>query len=176
MKPIYRTLIVITSLIFTGALVALCFVGIKYLIDQYPYRYDALQSPVFIISAVIVMCTFILSRSVYSLSNRMDKNIHPEKAVVYGNFIEIRNEMAAGSGLSDIQIKRLQNQRKQMLLWAADDVLKEFLKLEKLIAGSATDNRLLPQVEKIILCMRRDLGNSNLGILRGDLAHILTKN
>lgn len=176
MKPAYRTLTIITSMIFTGAIVALCFVGIKYLIDQYPYRYDEWSSPVVTISAVALVCTFILSRSVYSLASRMDKNIHPEKAIVYGNFIEIRNQMAAASGLDDTQVRHLQNQRKQMLLWAADDVLKEFLTLEKLIAGSATDSKLLAQAERIILCMRRDLGNNNLGILRGDLMHILTRN
>lgn len=175
MRSIYNILAFLTGILFIAAMLFLFFVGGRYLMASYEDLTPEWSSTVLIFSVVAVLCTIILARALNSVARKADKTIHPEKAIVYGNFVEIRNRMTALPAGDEIQIKNLQNQRKQMMLWAADDVLKDYLKLEKLIDSDAPEQRILGQVERVILAMRRDLGNNNWGILKGDLINIFQK-
>ena len=99
-----------------------------------------------------------------------DKTIHPEKAVIYKRFIDLWYEPSIQNEES------LSELSKSMALWAGDDVLKQYILLdqEEQNSGSARNN-LNAQIEKVILEMRRDLGQKNFGILSGHIDQMLTR-
>lgn len=170
MKSLSNTIIFITGLTVLAGIALLLYVSSAYLIDQYERLDPQWAAGIFIVSVVVLICTLILGRAIHSISENKDKIIHPEKSVVYGNFIELLSQNSTLQAFEEIDATNLQNQRKQLTLWAADDVLKEYLILEKQASTDDNNIELQLQAEKVVLAMRKDLGNQNLGISRGDLS------
>jgi hypothetical protein len=56
-----------------------------------------------------------------------------------------------------------------MTLWASDSVLRQYLRLIKKLEEKQDINSVQQNAEKVILEIRRDQGNTNLGILTGDI-------
>lgn len=60
-----------------------------------------------------------------------------------------------------------------LILWGSNRVLKEYAALYRLVRDGAWDDAGLPaSIEKIVLYMRQDLEQSNVGIPTGDLLHL----
>lgn len=175
MKSFSNTLIFLFGMAVLGGIGVLLVIASRYLFDQYESLDPQWSATIVIVSVVLLLCTILLARAIHSLSANKDKTIHPEKAVVYGNFIELWSKTHSLHAEDDEDQTNLQNQRKQLTLWAADGVLKEYLKLEKLASAGAGAGELRTQAEKVVLEMRKDLGNRNRGILKGDLSEFLER-
>jgi len=175
MKSFYNTIILLLGISVVGGIAVLLVIASQYLFDQYESLDPQWSSAILIVSVVLLLCTFVLARAIHSLSGNKDKAIHPEKAVVYGNFIELWVRTNTLEAMDDAGETNLQNQRKQLTLWAADAVLKEYLKLEKMASTNTPGDELQIQAEKVVLEMRKDFGNRNRGILKGDLLEFLER-
>ncbi len=176
MKPYFNILVFTLSLAVFITLGFLLFFGTKFLIDQYEHLDPQWSSGIMIISAVFLICTLIIGRAIHSISNNKDKIIHPEKSVVYQNFIELwsQNDPLV---LGDEKFRKdLKINSKQMMLWASDGVLKAHSKLQNLSVDNPNQEKISSQFEKVILAMRKDVGHQNIGILSGDISGILNQN
>ncbi len=176
MKPLYNILIFFVCLALLAALVFFLIFSAKFLIEQYEHLDPQWSSGIMIISAVFLICTLIIGRAIHSISNNKDKIIHPEKSVVYGNFIEIWSKQDPLVLQDKKYQKDLNINSKQMLLWASDGVLKAHSKLQKITMDNPEPDKIKSQVEKVILAMRKDVGHRNIGVLSGDLVRFLKEN
>lgn len=124
----------------------------------------------------IVVFTVIFSAILISILNgafkNADKSIHPEKAIIYKQFIDncYDNEILSDHPSNSNGLAR------SMALWASDAVLEQYIILEKMsILPHQKDNNAAQQMEKVILEMRRDLGQKNFGIQKGSIHYFLKK-
>lgn len=169
MNITYKTTL---SLIALSILSAFIISGVQRIQASYQSLSLELSDSLLIICVLVLLASWIISGAIYSLSPNKDKTIHPEKAILYANFIELW--WPGREADSKIPIDR-DLLSKQIILWAADSVLREYLKLEKMFSANASSSKLTIQAEKVVLAMRRDLGSGNIGILRGDLAEVFDK-
>jgi hypothetical protein len=155
-------------LAFIAALGALAFIiwggylGIRFLVDQFGLL-DAREMPVLIIASVVYLAgAAIVAGSIRNAMKHNDKNIHPEKAVLYSKFINAWNSYESTP-------KSLVNETDQWLshmqLWASDDVLKQYIQFQKVLRENNSSNEVITKdAGKLLLEIRKDLGNKNKGI------------
>ena len=122
---------------------------------------------------IIILLFLITIGAVSNQKSKVDndKQIHAEKSVIYKTFIDL------WTNIDHNQIeKEGGNLKKAMILWANDHVLKNYLVLQSYYANHETDQgKINKQVEKVILEMRRDLGEKNTGIMRGDILILINR-
>lgn len=175
MKTIINFSIFLLGISVLVAATVFAFTSGKSLAELYATLSPDFAAGIILISVVAVLCTLILSRSVYSMSSAKDKNILPEKSIVYQNFIGLSTRLGLNEGDDDRSKYNMEDQHRQMMLWASDSVLKEYLKLQKVIDADGEVGKQIDQMERVILAMRRDLGYNNAMIVRGDLNALINK-
>ena len=172
-----KSLFNITTFLFSIALLVVLglflFYGTKFLLDQYDHLDPQWSSGIIIIATCILLSTIILSRAIYYVSKNQDKSLHPEKAILYANFIELWSRQDFWTSKDKDQEIDIRINAKQMILWADDRVLQAFYKLQKLTTEQADQTKIRSQIERVILAMRKDVGHRNIGILVGDISGIL---
>ncbi|MDZ7695030.1 MAG: hypothetical protein U5K69_28585 [Balneolaceae bacterium] len=82
----------------------------------------------------------MVAGAIRSLETGSDKEVHPEKAVLYNQFIEI---WYAGEG--ENKAKNLLELEPHMLLWAGERVLNKYLELHKLIQRGSIRINIISQ-------------------------------
>ncbi len=141
----------------------------RYVIDQFNVVDTSKAAVLTIIAVITITCTIIIAGAIRSIVKTGDKPIHPEKAIIYKQFIDFWYDPGF---FTDANMRA--NLMKSMALWASDGVLKHFLTLQKLGHQPDKKNKSTSrQLEKVIREMRRDLGQKNFGIIAGSIDAML---
>lgn len=159
MKKINNILAFLAVLIILVAIGWGGYVGIQFLIRQYDIIDPQLAATLIIFSVVLLICALIVAGAIRSLDRGSDKQIHPEKAVLYTQFLEswYNKEKQARND----QLKSL---KENMLIWAGDNVLHEYLELNELIQRDHDAGEVIQQAEVVLTEIRKDLGANNKNI------------
>lgn len=115
----------------------------------------------------IIICASILlgalvMRSGTRNTNRSVQPVYQEKYSTYKRFIDY---FYTGLPLDD----GWHELTSAMTMWASDSVLRQYLQLIRMLEEKQDIDALQKKAEKVVLEIRRDLGNTNLGILKGDI-------
>lgn len=133
------------------------YIGINFLVNQYEIINPQLAAILIISSVVILISALIIAGAIRSLDKGSDKQIHPEKAVLYSRFIE-----SCFESNHDDRREQLKELEKQMVIWAGDEVLRKYLKLiEHMKDGK---QQQADQIKDIVTAIRRELGADNKDI------------
>lgn len=146
-------------------------IGGRYVLDQYDMLESQQSAIAIIFSVIMLLSAFIVAGAIRDKGRKNDKIVHPEKAIIYNNFIdyyiEIRNSVKT-QGLVNLRF------RSDISLWAGKDVLRSYMLFnQNLNELSADSPQILRQAERVILEMRKDLGLSNQGLKPGNLDSII---
>lgn len=153
---------------YIAALSALAFIiwggylGIRFLVEQFGLL-DAKEMPVLVIASVVYLAgAAIVAGAIRNAMKYNDKNIHPEKAVLYSNFI---NALKSNESEPRNLAKETSQWLPHMQLWASDDVLKQYIQFQKVIRENNSTNEVISKIAgQLLLEIRIDLGNKNQGI------------
>ena len=171
MKAIGSLLAVLLFLGSIGLLIWGSIQGIGFLINQFGTLDSELTSVIIIISTLILLCSLILAAAIRFNKTKNDKQVHPEKAYIYSEFITYYVELR-----KSIQTEGKINYRfrSDISLWSGKEVLKSYIKFNRLLDELNPDNPIiLEQAEKVLFEMRKELGNDNFGLRTGDLDNII---
>lgn len=114
-----------------------------------------------IVLATAIVLSGLIIKSGWSIS-KMERQQAPEKVSAYQRFVDyFYAGLPADDGWHGLTAA--------MTLWASDNVLRQYMEVIGMIEEKQPVEDLKRKAEKVILDMRRDLGNSNLGILKGDI-------
>lgn len=103
------------------------------------------------------------------------------KIEVYGTFFDIveklqedklSREKLAGGNIPDWLRANFRKLNRGLLLWASPTVIKAWLNFR---AATTTGGNILLAMDTMYRAIRKDLGNSNFGLKKGDLVRIALK-
>ena len=177
MKSISNFLAFLISFAFIAGLIWITVLGIKFVISQYQMINIQTTPILIIISILSIICSLIIAGAIKSSPMGRNRNINPEKAAVYNHFIDLLSistefEITSQNINIDAEYKLL---RKEMVLWASDNVLKKYLEFDKLLIELTIDKKIvLNKGEKVIFEIRKDLGNRNQNLKTGQISSLLT--
>lgn len=162
---------IITLAIFIG-IGWLAYLGIRFIIDQFEVIDQRTGAVLTILSVVIILSASILGGAIRSAIRSADKTIHPEKAIIYKKFLDI---WYSNNNIEEYP-REHSDLDKAMSLWASDGVLKQYLSFKNSNKSSEIQETLMKvRAEKVVLAMRKDLGQQNFGIRSGSINNMLNK-
>ena len=143
------------------------YLGVKHSV----YLLEYLDKPTFVILVVSSLIVFIgalmISSAIHKharLNGR--KHGYPGKVELYRMFI---TQLNRSENFSDLN--------KTMALYGSGSVIKEYLEFLKILNDqSITSPQAQQQFEKVMMEMRKDIGESNLEIKQGDLINLIKNN
>jgi len=159
----------VASLIYIGSVAGIIWIGVKYLgegIAGLPSEWLALSS---VVLFTMVFCSFLISHALKNNNEKRSQQVLQDRLGVYKRFLDawLSEGLINSSDPSPFQLTYA------MSLLASDGVLKQYRKLLKLQESNPLEIKAKQQVlQRIILEMRRDLGQPNFAILQGDLDFI----
>ena len=163
-----------------GALITGAYFALQSIVNLF-YRLNVHVASV--IYASVLSCLF--SMVIISLTIRLGRKrrgmerMQREKAAVYQRFLatwsSMLNQASTRSTQSALHIANdLRVAEQQLLLWGSNNVLKYYTAYQNHETPyNPRDPSVLPLIEKILHEMRKDLGQSNVGIQTGDLLNLL---
>lgn len=170
--------IIDNTLTFLLALMIMVFIGwmlfwtVRLVMQQFDLVDTSIVAGLTFMGFIIIMSMLIFLGALKRLLKKSDKSIHPEKAIIYQQFIDVSYDR-------DLFFENLhvqENLVRSMTLWASDAVLKQFILLKNIASKPSTNTEIFSnQVENVILEMRKDLGQKNLGIDQGSINIMLMK-
>lgn len=172
MKFLQNTLAAITTLAIIILSAWLVYWGIQYIIGQFQIVDPSIAATLTISAVILIISSIIISGAIRSVTKSGDKAIHPEKAIIYKKFLDI--------WYSESKYKEYPNEKydldKAMSLWASDFVLKQYINFKNTSGTSPLEHTLKKvKAEKVVLAMRRDLGQNNFGVKAGSINDMLGK-
>ncbi|MCG8698719.1 MAG: hypothetical protein MI922_11760, partial [Bacteroidales bacterium] len=124
MKTLQNILSILISLALITGLVWGVVIGGKYMLEQYNMLDTQLSAIVIIGSVVMLLSALIIAGAMRDQTRKNDNLVHPEKAIIYNNFIdyyiEIRNCIVT-QGVINLRF------RSDMSLWAGKNVLRSYM-------------------------------------------------
>lgn len=163
----------IASLIYVGAVVGLIVLGARFLeggLVDLPKEWTAV---LILVLFTVVFCSFLMSNALKNNLEKRNQSVILDRLGVYKRLLDLW----IGDGFLTTQEKAPYQLSYAMSLLASDNVLKQY---KKLVQFQETDPHNIEQKQKmlqrIILEMRRDLGQLNFAILQGDLDFIFDLN
>lgn len=169
MKHIFNILGFLVSLLLLAGLVWAAYIGLMFLVAQFELIGRS-EMPVLIIASVVFVAgVMIIAASLRNHARRNDKQIHPEKAVLYTRVTETMDDIesiSAEGTFSKISNPWLPHLR----LWAGDEVLAAFSRLRNHLDKPEADAKETARLStRLLLEIRKDLGHRNRGISGKDL-------
>jgi hypothetical protein len=156
----------IASLIYVGAVVGLIVLGARFLEEglvDLPKEWTAV---LILILFTVVFCSFLISNALKNNLEKRNQSVILDRLGVYKRLLDLW----IGDQFISSQEKAPYQLSYAMSLLASDNVLKQY---KKLVQFQETDPQDIGQkrkmLQRIILEMRRDLGQLNFAILQGDL-------
>ena len=114
-----------------------------------------------VIIAGIILTGMIVKSGLAQKQNSTDA-LNKEKSSAYKRFIDY---FYIGLPLDD----GWHELTSAMTLWASDSVLRSYLQLIAMMETKQDIDKIQKKAERVIMEIRRDVGNTNLGILNGDI-------
>ena len=159
----------IASLIYIGVVVGLIMIAVKFLgegISGVPSEWLAVST---VVLFTLVFCSFLISNALKNNNEKRSQNVLLDRLGVYKRFLDTW----LGDGLIHTSEPLPFQLTYAMSLLASDNVLKLYKKLINTQESNPHDLKAKQElVQRIILEMRRDLGQLNFAILQGDLDFI----
>lgn len=129
-----------------------------FLSHQWSLLDDNLKPVIFLISTVIIICSLLVILTVKS-SFRRTLNSSAGKTAAYSDFMDWYVDVDKND-FSDLQLTTIQNLRKGFLLWAGNNVVKQFNKFYQEISKENPEPKTLEQYANFIYIeILRDLGH-----------------
>ncbi|MCW9708169.1 hypothetical protein [Fodinibius salsisoli] len=153
---------ILAFIVAAGILVAIGwggYIGITFLVKQYEIINPQFAAVLIISSVILLVSALIIASAIRNQDKGSDKQIHPEKAVLYSRFME-----SWYAGNHEDRREKLKELEKHMIIWASDDVLQEYLKLNELLREEKGNPQLVAKVKDIVIAIREDLGAENKDI------------
>lgn len=128
---------------------------------------------------VVALITGLLSLLGIVVSNIIDyrqntkRYLYEKKEEAYSEFIEMVYKLQQAQNddkVDDEMVENLINFSKKLTLWGSDDVIKKWIEIRKLSLNTnndPVDNIFI--LEEIIFLIRKDLGQKNKGLKKGDI-------
>jgi hypothetical protein len=130
-----------------------------------------------IIAAFLGLFGVILAQYL-SKSREIAENHRPSKIEIYNNFFEIVDEFMTDAKLDKSKLdegilpkkleERMRRLNRGMIVWASPEVVNAWLSFKKK-SGKSEGFEILYAVDDVLRAIRKDLGNSNFGLSKGDL-------
>jgi hypothetical protein len=171
MKILGNIIVFLLGIAVVTAFIGSIIYGIKFLITQFGLLDSASSAQVIIGSSLILICTLILAGAIRYSKSAGDRPVHPEKAAIYSDYINYFIALREGIKINGRISYRF---RSDITLWANKNVLKSYLIFNILLDKlSPDDPKIMEQAEKILFEMRKELGQDNFGLKKGDLDKII---
>lgn len=159
MKHLTNTLLVFGAVALMFLLIWGVYLGVTFVISQFEI-FDARETAIVTVSSLVVLISsLIIATAIRSSIQKGDKKIHPEKAKLYTRYLEAYEMFKKNSEGFEKQAEEL---NRDMILWAGDDVLKEYGRLLKMIENG--DKGIQAQAANVLLEIRKDIGHKNRGV------------
>jgi len=163
-----------------GALIAGAYFALRFAINLF-YGLDAHVASVIYAAVIAVIFSAAMISSLVRLGQkrRSIERVQREKASVYQRFLatwsSMLNQVSTRSTQSALHIANdLRVAEQQLLLWGSNNVLKYYAAYQNHETPyNLRDPSVLPLIEKVLQEIRKDLGQSNVGIQTGDLLNLL---
>jgi hypothetical protein len=159
MKQFTNFLLVLASLALMFLVIWAFYLGVMFVINQFEF-FDARETAIVTVSSLVVLFSaLIIAMAIRSSIQKGDKKIHPVKAELYSSYMNAYDILKNNPDDFDAELTRM---NRQMMLWAGDDVLKEYGRLLNMIEKG--DKNVYRQATNVLLEIRKDLGHKNRGI------------
>lgn len=159
MKKFTNTLLVFGAVTLMFLLIWGIYIGITFVINQFEI-FDARETAIVTVGSLIfLISSLIVATAIRSSIQKGDKKIQPQKAELYSRYSTVYQML--GSDKEDFE-KEVRELNRLMILWAADDVLKEYGRLLNMVEKG--QKGLESQATNVLMEIRKDLGNRNRGI------------
>jgi hypothetical protein len=180
MKPLSNICYVLLGFALIGALIAGTYFVLRSVVNLF-YGLNVHVASVIYASVL----AFLFSAAMISLIVRLGQRrrsidqVQGEKAAVYQCFLATWSSMLNQANTESTQsVLRIANDlhvaEQHLLLWGSNNVIKYYTAYQNHeTLHNPRDSSVLPLIEKILQEMRKDLGQSNIGIQTGDLFNLL---
>jgi hypothetical protein len=128
----------------------------------------------------------ILLAQWYSKKKEISESHRPAKVEVYERFFDIVETFMADTKSSDSDldavdlpaglVKELTKMSRGMVVWASPDVILAWSKFRTFSNNKNEKEPVLLVVDDLMQAIRKDLGNSNFGLKRGDVIKMYISN
>lgn len=180
MKSLSNICSVLLGCVLLGALIAGAYFALRFVINLFDGLDAHVASGIYAaVIAVIVNAAMIALIVRLGWKLRSMERVRMEKAAVYQRFLaawsSALSQAATASTPSALRIGNdPQAAEHQLLLWGSNNVIKYYTAYQNHeTPPNPHDPAVLPLIEKILQEMRKDLGQSNVGIQTGDLLNLL---
>lgn len=159
MKHLTNTLLIFGTFALMLLFIWGIYLGVTFVISQFE-MFDARETAIVTVSSLVVLISsLIIAASIRSSIQKGDKKIQPEKAKLYTRYLEAYEMSKKNS--KDFE-KQVEDLNRYMILWAGDEVLKEYGQLLKMIENG--DEGIQVQATNVLLEIRKDIGHKNRGV------------
>lgn len=180
MKTLNTFLSALLGLALLGVLIAGAYYAIHFVIALFA-GLDAQVASIIYAAVVVVLFSAVLISFIVRWGQKQESidQVRREKAAVYQRFLEAWSDVLSQHVPEDTQKalhpkKELQVAEKQLLLWGSSGVVRSYTAYQKqALQSNPRGPTVLPLIEKVLVAMRKDLGQSNLGLHAGDLLSLL---
>lgn len=163
-----------------GALIAGMYFILRSVVNLF-YRLDMHVASILYISALACLCSAAMISLIVRLGQkrRSMERLQREKAAVYQRFLVTWSNMLNQASMRNTQsalhiANDLRVAEQQLLLWGSNHVLKCYTVYQNYETPyNPRDPSVLLLIEKVLQEIRKDLGQSNVGIQTGDLLNLL---
>jgi hypothetical protein len=176
MKPIISLLCVFFAITFLGACIAGAYVALRLVIQIFIGLDAQMVSVLYAAVAVVLSSTVLVLLTLRAgAKHRRVEQAHVEKAKVYQNMIAAWSDtLSANTPGAQRALHReysLYAAEQQLLLWGSPNVVRDYIAYQQ--HGDPRDPIAHSCIEKMLLDMRQDLGQSNFGLQRANVIHLL---
>ena len=114
----------------------------------------------------------------FSQKREISSRQFTQKAKAYENIfnfvVEVVGKSDSGDQMNELEIgERSRSIRKDIMVWASDDVIKAWSDYEMAIGKYGKNTNVFKYMDLIFRALRKDLGHSDKKLLRGDLIKMM---
>lgn len=180
---IKQIVLVVTSFVLAIAILLLALVVLKYFVGLLLSIDKQVAASIIAASATLLAAVGVALYSQRRIKKREVAEAHrPQKIEVYSQFMQtivqvfLRSKDTGADNSTEGFVKEFEeffmSFTKGLIVWGSPGVIRAWQTFRRTSSSGAT---VLPLVDDILREIRRDLGNSNWGLQRGDLIKLFLK-
>ena len=180
MKPVKTLLPTLLGLTLLGALIVGAYIAFGWLIHLFS-GLDMQVAAVICAAVVAVLFSAVMIPFIIRIGETLKhmERLRGKKAEVYRRLLAawasaLRQPANAGRQRALHMEDELQAAEQQLLLWGSRSVIKHYVVYQKQATPHEPhDPAVMPFIEKVLIEIRKDLGQSNVGLETGDVIELL---
>jgi hypothetical protein len=125
--------------------------------------------------AVFVAAVTIVLGKAWELKTKIKQEIREKKIPVYEKQLEaifatlFSDKLKSGEGTGDDLLKAFIGFSEKIVIWGDSEVISSWEQFRRSFSESASLEKQMAALEDFILALRKDVGNSNKSLKRGDI-------